>query len=379
MAAPVAAFGILPQDEINKALKEMAIQLPLAPPAESGQLLAHLGRAFDGYQRWISGLVTASAAELRQLAAAHTDIVALQDALLQALEAQLLGEPARALSILTSALTSAPVAAAITQTSTDVAAPGRLGNLCRFRVDDEIRGWDREQLFHIPFQLRHRVGVQRFSIAGVPCLYLGATSYACWEELGRPDPARVAASRVVAIDDLQILNLARMPHDFDATYAFGAFAPFFQAYFRLWPLVAACSVPRKHTEAKALFHEEYLLPQLVLQWVRASGLDGVRYSCTRAPLSSLDLRANYVFPARTSQKSGHCSELKSIFELTEPVSWAATKHASLLPSQNLHAPALTGRQGELRDLYPRTSVNYAGTAFCTLDMELATLPTAPLP
>ena len=46
------------------------------------------------------------------------------------------------------------------------------------RVGDNI--FNRKDMLHIPFNKRELVKTQRFSISGVPCLYLGATSYVCW-------------------------------------------------------------------------------------------------------------------------------------------------------------------------------------------------------
>ena len=45
----------------------------------------------------------------------------------------------------------------------------------------------REDMFHIPFDRRHMVSNQRYSMAGIPCLYLGSSFFICWEELGRPN------------------------------------------------------------------------------------------------------------------------------------------------------------------------------------------------
>lgn len=44
-----------------------------------------------------------------------------------------------------------------------------------------------EDMFHIPFDKRGIVKTQRYSFPGYPCLYVGATTYACWEELHRVD------------------------------------------------------------------------------------------------------------------------------------------------------------------------------------------------
>lgn len=38
----------------------------------------------------------------------------------------------------------------------------------------------RKDIFHIPFNQRHLVSAQRYSVAGLPCLYLGTSLYICW-------------------------------------------------------------------------------------------------------------------------------------------------------------------------------------------------------
>lgn len=45
----------------------------------------------------------------------------------------------------------------------------------------------RREIFHIPFTHRHLVNAQRYSVAGLPCLYLGSSLYICWQEMGKPD------------------------------------------------------------------------------------------------------------------------------------------------------------------------------------------------
>jgi len=62
--------------------------------------------------------------------------------------------------------------------------------LYRLRADRTIsvdKRPSRKDIFHVPFQNRHRVGNQRYSIAGLPCLYLGSSIWICWEELNRPE------------------------------------------------------------------------------------------------------------------------------------------------------------------------------------------------
>lgn len=339
--------------EVIQQLDNPAVSLPLSPVKGSGQLRGRLQQSFQDYNLWLQGLATARTPELQALSRAGPEVAALQGSVLAALEAALCGAPAQALAILGIGLKS--VLPALETLGTRVDDPAAIGDLFRFRVDDDVRGFLRKDVFHIPFESRHLVGVQRYSVTGVPCLYLGASTYACWEELGRPSRSRVAISAFRATEPMRILDLALFPRDFpailtNATAAgqgASAFASF-GAYFRVWPLIAACSMQRANL--KAPFHEEYLIPQLILQWVRAAGWDGIRYSSTRTKNTSLDLRHNFVFPVQTTADSGHCPELRRKFELTVPVAW----EAAILAPPVFAPPTGSGRRprrGKLRDLY----------------------------
>lgn len=46
--------------------------------------------------------------------------------------------------------------------------------------------FSKKDMLHIPFNKRELIKTQRFSISGVPCLYLGTTSYVCWLEMNKP-------------------------------------------------------------------------------------------------------------------------------------------------------------------------------------------------
>jgi len=54
----------------------------------------------------------------------------------------------------------------------------------------------RKDLFHIPFTHREMISTQRFSVPGLPTLYLGATINECWRELGQPAMDRCYVTKV---------------------------------------------------------------------------------------------------------------------------------------------------------------------------------------
>jgi hypothetical protein len=215
--------------------------------------------------------------------------------------------------------------------------------LFRVRADKAIASgaWpSRGDIFHVPFESRQRVANQRYSIAGLPCLYLGSSVWICWEELNRPELDSIWLSRFRLVEEVKVLDFQFSPTL--AWHVFGVLtgpkkpgspaAPkelsdrfdehFIASYIRCWPLIAACSVKTECGEGP--FFPQYIVPQMLLQWVtKEKRVDGIRYFSTRTPPEDADAYAycSYVFPARNISSVGQCSYLQKKFHLTSPISW----------------------------------------------------------
>ena len=192
-----------------------------------------------------------------------------------------------------------------------------------------------EDIFHIPFEQRHKVSNQRYSINGFPCLYLGSSIYVCWEELNRPDFGELYVSKFSIV--------TQHPKILDLTFSAKESQSFLKRFNKdndfhewqlngivdkviLFPLIMSCSVINK--ENNRVFKEEYIIPQLLLEWVRNKNvINGVEYFSLSLPEYNLDQRLykNYVFPAKQQKVKGQCDFLSSIFELTDPISWDFVK------------------------------------------------------
>jgi hypothetical protein len=206
----------------------------------------------------------------------------------------------------------------------------------RMRITKEL-GLKPKDMFHIPFKDRKKVKSYRFSIPGFPCLYLGGSLYVCWEELRRPeDPKEVQISRVdLKYNDIKMLDLSIRPptlcslirkenwvaytDDKRANLLTGVIN-----YLIIWPLILATSFKVKTDNPKDSFKPEYIIPQLLLQWVRLyNNFDGICYFSTRIDLNKYPLAdsyyRNYVFPVQTNRNEGHCSVLSQKFRITNPV------------------------------------------------------------
>lgn len=196
---------------------------------------------------------------------------------------------------------------------------------------DTSKSVSRGRVFHCPFELRHRVGTQRYSIPGLPCLYFGGSSLVCWRELREPSMGEVHISRfgVVEGTELNIVNLAYRPalmaamisSNLKEVNAEGGLSALAISYAACWPILAVCAVRRLHDGP---FAPEYIVPQMLLQWVcDTKQYHGIRFFSTRTEEFFDDPKTgvNYVFPARTTPGSGYCAELSKMFQLTDPLSW----------------------------------------------------------
>lgn len=208
---------------------------------------------------------------------------------------------------------------------------GTTSPLYRLRLSDgNSNEYSQKEMFHIPFELRTLVASQRYSIPGLPSIYLGSSIYVCWEELGRPSFNNLNVSMYETEEPLRvidfgyspsyIINFARSP---EATEYPDSALEELNQYLIIWPLIATCSV-RVRMKSNT-FKPEYILPQLVLQYVTKSdhNIDGVKYLSVNNTFSktSTYLLHNYVFPAKTINSMGFCEVLKDKFKLTKGIPW----------------------------------------------------------
>jgi len=115
------------------------------------------------------------------------------------------------------------------------------------------------------------------------------------------------------------------------------FNEFLVAHAVCWPLFASSSIRVRHSGPECAFRPEYIIPQLILQWLtQEQAFDGLRYASTRVLAEPYDSRSphwicNYVFPVRTASPEGYCSRLREIFDWTDPISWQLAESILLPP------------------------------------------------
>lgn len=238
-------------------------------------------------------------------------------------------------------------------------------DLYRITIVNENIPYERSRVFHVPYTSRSKIATSRYSIAGFPSLYLGTSLELCSEEINyNPHEQFALAAKFKLVREeinsnthIKVIDLAIKPQDFigenpeiDNDYRLDSTQKNHDsttdrsttdrgrtiepkilktkavrnAYIRWYPLIAACSYIRANK--KDPFAAEYIIPQLLMQWIRhkmeywePTQLIGIRYfSCASERAS--DLGFNYVFPAsgRKAKKRMFCRILSKSFKLTEP-------------------------------------------------------------
>jgi len=194
----------------------------------------------------------------------------------------------------------------------------------RIRVLNDNNKLNPENFFHIPFENRGKVTSQRFSIPGFPSLYLGQTIYICWEELNRPNINEFHAIRFQSTSPIKYINLA--PPFFDNNL----YQVKYYKYLVSWPLMFLCSIKVKNKND--IFKPEYIIPQLLLQWIRDNkDIDGVKYWSTHVDKDPTIFKGdffNMILPVKKNMDSGLCESLTKKFVSTEVISWQLLEFAT---------------------------------------------------
>lgn len=181
----------------------------------------------------------------------------------------------------------------------------------------------RTDMFHVPFDKRHVITKQRYSIEGFPCLYLAGCAYTAWLELDMPEFGTIWASSFRPIKKMKVLDLS-----YTLNYLENKINEFntcdLKYLLRLYFIVIATSFRVKYPQAS--FHEEYIISGLLLQWIKInSSFDGLRYLSTKLEYYDSNMfwcASNIVIPPKDyKNKEKYDTFLKKSFVLTLPQHW----------------------------------------------------------
>lgn len=149
----------------------------------------------------------------------------------------------------------------------------------RARVGDISNENKEDVLKHTPFDKISKIGSNRFSIPGQPCLYLGSTSYDCWIEMGRPDDREFNVGCILLKKDYEIINLStdiwvfleamkRLKEQADKEMIFKSYL--------LSQITSFCI-----DEDNRNFKSEYVISQLISLACKSNTINGISYISKR--------------------------------------------------------------------------------------------------
>ena len=188
-----------------------------------------------------------------------------------------------------------------------------------YRMRDEKSGIEVKDCSHVPFNLRKKIDSNRFSLQGLPCLYLADSRETADKELGTLNDEKCRwVSEFV---------LKRPVYLFDMRFRSMLFNQQMDEYeyFKLlitYPIRLLCSLKVKDDSDS--FHEEYYIPQLlshlILVYLKENqnhelyhGTEGIIFDSTKN-----EGGYNLIIPALYKDKNppqmGHSPHVKNMFE-----------------------------------------------------------------
>ena len=190
----------------------------------------------------------------------------------------------------------------------------------------------RKEMFHIPFEKRHLVKDNRYSIHGIPSIYLGKSIYDCYVELGRPSLDNFWVS-LYTFSHISLIDLTLSSGLYDIEISIDRVKKDEERYIvsldrmvddiLLWPLIMVCAIPSKYPEAA--FKQEYIIPQILHELCsnEFNNYVGVKYTSTKKRLVNKNIYQhamdNYALPAHDVKRSGYCPKLTSQLTLSAPI------------------------------------------------------------
>lgn len=187
-----------------------------------------------------------------------------------------------------------------------------------------------KDIFHAPFNKRKRVGTNRFSIPGYPCLYISDDLMTSFKECTQNGHASLNAiclrnNRPLYIADITpidkyVIEQAKKEED-----GFGVTAQLL-TYIKIFPIVAACHMKVHYKPAynnEVHFKVEYIIPQLLLQWFQKNAglyIDGLRYLSCTAAASCSPTPYNYILSTNFKKGNVYCPKLSALLSGTDVIS-----------------------------------------------------------
>ena len=175
-----------------------------------------------------------------------------------------------------------------------------------------------KEISHIPVCDRWKTNAERYSIAGIPCLYLCVSTFSCWKEADCPSNSTLYCSSIRFNEkgkSKKILNFT-LPLKLLLGLDIGNDVCENQLHpdlIKMYPLVLATSFHVEHKDRK--FKSEYVISQLIMHCLKKLEIDGVAYMSTKSK-GEMDFPLNVCLALPVFDEQS----FDNTFELTYPIS-----------------------------------------------------------
>ena len=231
-------------------------------------------------------------------------------------------------------------------------------------VEGRKRVLPAKEMFHVPFELVRKVGNNRFSISGYPCLYLSNTIWACWEEMKEPAMEDFCTSLVKPTIDIELLDL-RFPNV--------QYNQDIENVLYSLPLIIACSVEVEFPDDP--FKPEYIMPQIVmLALVNHERFQGCSFTSTKK-IDNFDwpddLLCNIAMPVKCVDKTGLCPKLSDSFLISDSINYKyEVLKCNIAPVRSMSEADLDEIMGEGPHVELTPYEDYEGSIFGQMEKIL---------
>ncbi len=190
------------------------------------------------------------------------------------------------------------------------------------------------EMYHVPFELRYKVGNDRYNVSGLPTFYLSSSVYGCWEEIQRANIDFANVSLFKPIRDLLFLDMTIPPKKKTVQ----------TSEIMALPLIMAARLEVQRMGEN--FIPEYIIPQLAMECLIVARryneenpnlMIGIRYESIHRNKRDLlfnevdkdDIFINYAIPPFEIADKGVCPQIKKLFEFWKNTSWAEIRYKNV--------------------------------------------------
>lgn len=251
------------------------------------------------------------------------------------------------------------------------AFPGVKGGEIQFfraRLSDDAKTFKAKDMLHLPLSMRGKTGNYRFSIPGIPSLYLGNSSYACWIEMGCPPEYKFNVAPVVLDGEQKIFNLAVMSRNWFKLDELE------EEKVHCWLKLLILMMATSYTvnESGRIFKSEYILSQSIMLACKELGYDGVAYFSKRVSdeifaYAAINL-ALFTPYQRNKKYSAVCEHIK----IDDAFNYSVYKQLGCIDREQAYRLRLleTGIITNIGEYRKDRQFQYAMTEFCAFDKFL---------